>query len=94
MSEKSPGLGPLTVVIPARNAEKFLTETILSVLDQTTPPESIVVINDGSTDDTFRVAARLSSRGVLVVTQEASDIPGSKSRSGHDEDAIHRISGR
>jgi glycosyltransferase involved in cell wall biosynthesis len=45
-----------TVVIPAYNARQTIGETIESVLQQTVPPERVIVVDDGSTDDTLRLA--------------------------------------
>ena len=46
----------ISVVIPAYNASRFLAETLESVLGQTLPPDEILVIDDGSTDDTAAIA--------------------------------------
>ncbi len=48
----------LAVVIPAWNAERYLAEAIESVLGQTVPVDTILVVDDGSTDDTAAVARR------------------------------------
>jgi glycosyltransferase involved in cell wall biosynthesis len=42
----------VTAVIPAYNAALFLEATIASVYSQTVPPSQVIVIDDGSTDDT------------------------------------------
>lgn len=42
-------------VIPAYNAEAFLAETIESCLKQTERKIEVVIVNDGSTDDTQKV---------------------------------------
>ena len=47
----------VTVVIPAFNAAKYIGEAIQSVLDQTHTNLQILVIDDGSTDNTDEVAA-------------------------------------
>ena len=46
----------ISVVIPCYNGAAFLPETIESVLAQTYPPLEILVIDDGSTDDSATIA--------------------------------------
>ncbi len=42
----------ISVIIPAYNAEATIEATINSVLSQTVPPNEILVLDDGSTDNT------------------------------------------
>jgi poly-beta-1,6-N-acetyl-D-glucosamine synthase len=55
----------LTVIVPAYNEEGSIADTVKSVLEQTTPPAHVFVVDDCSTDDTGLVA---SSVGAHVVT--------------------------
>jgi len=53
------GQDPLvSIVIPCYNHGRFLAEAIESALGQTYPRVEVVVVDDGSTDDTAAVAAR------------------------------------
>lgn len=57
-----------SVVIPAFNAVSTIAEAIASVAQQSIEPEEIIVVDDGSTDDTASVAAD-SDRRVRVFRQ-------------------------
>jgi len=62
--------GPtVSVVIPVWNAARYLSETLRSVLRQTRPAEEIVVVDDGSTDESAAVAEEFGAR-VRVLRQE------------------------
>jgi glycosyltransferase involved in cell wall biosynthesis len=52
----------VSVIIPTYNGSEFIAEAIESVLRQTRPPEEVVVVNDGSTDDTAQVIMRFGKR--------------------------------
>ncbi|HEX5053072.1 MAG TPA: glycosyltransferase family A protein [Planctomycetota bacterium] len=49
---------PVTVVIPAFNAAPFLAVTLESLQQQTTVPERVILVDDGSTDETLAIAGR------------------------------------
>jgi glycosyltransferase involved in cell wall biosynthesis len=53
-----PGEPRISVVIPCHNGARFLGETIESVLKQRLPAAEIIVVDDGSTDDSLAVVAR------------------------------------
>ena len=57
----------VSVVVPAYNAARTLARTIESVATQVPPPLEIIVVDDGSTDDTLAVARALA--GVRVIEQ-------------------------
>lgn len=52
----------ISVILPTYNRAASLAEAIDCVLDQTVPPHELIVIDDGSTDDTAAVLARYGDR--------------------------------
>ena len=52
----------ISVLIPVHNGAQYLSECIQSVCEQTLPADEIIVIDDGSEDDTPKVAAEWGSR--------------------------------
>jgi glycosyltransferase involved in cell wall biosynthesis len=59
----------VSILIPAYNAGETIAETLRSALAQTWPHKEIIVVDDGSTDDTLAIAQTFAAGGVSVVTQ-------------------------
>lgn len=58
-----------SILIPCYNAAPWIAATLESALTQTWPRCEIIVVDDGSRDDSVAIARRFESRGVRVVTQ-------------------------
>jgi glycosyltransferase involved in cell wall biosynthesis len=59
----------VSILIPAYNAEACIAESLQSVINQTYKRREIIVVDDGSRDQTRAVAERFAGEGVYVVTQ-------------------------
>ena len=58
----------VSMVIPIYNSEKFLSEAIESVLNQTYKNMEIIAINDGSTDNSLEILQNYSDK-ITIITQ-------------------------
>src|SRR5438552_1151783 len=56
----------IAIIIPAYNAERYIAETIESVIAQTLSDWELVIVDDGSADDTNGVASRYAARDARI----------------------------
>jgi glycosyltransferase involved in cell wall biosynthesis len=64
-------MNPLvSILIPAYNAEKWIAHTITSALTQTWQNTEIIIVDDGSKDETLAIARSFESDNVKVFTKE------------------------
>ena len=64
----------ISVIIPCYNAGAYLAQTIGSAIDQSHPPQEIIVVDDGSTDESLTLARRFEtgSGGTVRVLSQRS----------------------
>lgn len=62
----------VSIIIPAYNAERFISDAIRSALEQTYQPVEVIVVDDGSTDGTLSLAKDFDSARLRVVSQPNS----------------------
>ncbi len=60
----------VTVLVPSYNHARFVVATVQSVLDQTEPAVEVLVIDDGSTDDSLSRLAAIDDPRVTVLAHE------------------------
>ena len=70
----------VSILIPAYNAEKWITQTVKSALAQTWPRKEIIIVDDGSTDNTLKIARKLESKTVKVITQQNTGASGARNK--------------
>ena len=55
-----------SIVIPAYNSEKYLNECLKSVLEQRFESFEIIIIDDGSVDNTYEIAKKYEKKDARV----------------------------
>jgi biofilm PGA synthesis N-glycosyltransferase PgaC len=64
---------PVTIIVPVHNEAVVIESALRSLLDLDYPEYEVIVVDDGSTDGTYRIASRLEGRygnvNVRVVTK-------------------------
>jgi glycosyltransferase involved in cell wall biosynthesis/peptidoglycan/xylan/chitin deacetylase (PgdA/CDA1 family) len=70
-ARKSANTQPLvSILIPAFNAGEWIADTLRSAIRQTWERKEIIVVDDGSTDQTLAIARQFESESVHVVAQK------------------------
>lgn len=75
----------LSVVVPVFNTGRYLEQCLRSILNQTEASLEVIVINDGSSDDSLDIIQRTmveDKRVVLINNNKASGNPGSPRNQG------------
>jgi glycosyltransferase involved in cell wall biosynthesis len=60
----------VSILIPAYNAQEWIADTLLSAIAQTWPRKEIIIVDDGSIDQTLAIARQFESENVRAVTQK------------------------
>lgn len=70
----------VSILIPCYNAEKWLSETIQSAMAQTWRNKEIIVVDDGSTDNSLSVARQFASKTLKVLHQKNSGAAAARNK--------------
>lgn len=71
---------PVTCLITAYNAAPFIEEAVESLVNQTRPPAEIVLVDDGSTDNTAKLAQMAGGGLLRVIGQKNGGNPAGRNR--------------
>jgi glycosyltransferase involved in cell wall biosynthesis len=80
-------VGLVSTIIPVYNRAEILGQAVQSVLDQDYRPIEIIIIDDGSTDETLAIANRLAAMNPheIVVLHQSNSGPGPARQRGLEQ---------
>jgi glycosyltransferase involved in cell wall biosynthesis len=82
----------VSVIIPAYNAEDFLLEAMESIQKQNYSPLEIIIVDDGSTDGTGKLAAGFGEDVRYVYQYNRGTAAARNKGAGHGTRCNHRFS--
>jgi glycosyltransferase involved in cell wall biosynthesis len=71
---------PISVIVPTFNNGPFILESIQSIFEQTLPADEIIIVDDGSTDDTRQVIQQIDDSRVQYVAQANAGVSAARNR--------------
>jgi glycosyltransferase involved in cell wall biosynthesis len=76
MLGKAPPL--VTVVIPLYNQEAFIASAVQSALNQNYPSIEVIIVNDGSQDESLKICQGILDSRIRIITQENTGLSGAR----------------
>jgi glycosyltransferase involved in cell wall biosynthesis len=65
----------ISVVLPVYNAEKYLSKAIESILRQSFKSFELIIVNDGSTDNSLKIINSFSDSRIVLIDQHNAGLP-------------------
>lgn len=70
----------ISVIIPLFNKENLISRTLHTVLNQTFQNFEIIVINDGSTDNSIDEVRKIKDKRIRIINQDNSGVSAARNR--------------
>ena len=70
----------ISVLLPVYNSEKYIEETLDSILMQDYDNFELIIVNDGSTDKTFDIISRYKDERITLINQENRGVGYTRNR--------------
>lgn len=70
----------ISVILPVYNAQSYLRESIESILNQSFEDFELIIINDGSTDDSLSIMESYTDQRIRIINQSNAGLPISLNR--------------
>ena len=68
----------VTIIMPSYNAQNTISKAIYSVVEQDYYNIELIVVNDGSTDDTEKIAKSIKDDRIVVISQKNKGLSGAR----------------
>lgn len=73
-----PTRASISVIVPSYDSARFIGEALDSILAQTLQPEQIIVVDDGSTDNTAEVVGRYTDRRIQYIRKPHAGVASAR----------------
>jgi glycosyltransferase involved in cell wall biosynthesis len=89
MGEINPIVPLVSILIPVYNNEKYLGLAIESAISQSWPLKEIIVVDDGSTDNSLIIAKSFEKRGIKIISQSNKGASAARNRAFKESEGVY-----
>lgn len=68
----------VSIIVPAYNVEKYISKCVESILNQTYKKLEVIIINDGSTDNTQKKLMEFEDNRLIIITKENEGVSAAR----------------
>lgn len=70
----------ISIIVPLYNKERYVSKSIQSILDQTFKDFEILVINDGSTDESRTIVSKIADERIRIFDKENGGVSSARNK--------------
>ncbi|WP_330112129.1 glycosyltransferase (plasmid) [Cetobacterium somerae] len=70
----------ISIIIPVYNSEQFLEKCLNSVLNQTLKEIEVIVVNDGSTDSSYKIMKKIIDNRLILINKKNEGVSSARNQ--------------
>lgn len=67
-----------SIIIPLYNKEKYVAYTLTSVINQTFKDFEVIIVNDGSTDDSLKIVSKFNDKRITIFSKDNNGVSSAR----------------
>lgn len=71
-------MSKVSIIVPIYNSELYISECINSILNQTYKDIEIILVNDGSTDNSLNICKKYKDNRIVIINKDNSGVSDSR----------------
>ena len=70
----------VSIIIPVYNCEKYISKMLKSILTQSYQNIEVIIVNDGSTDNSYEECKKVEDSRIIIISQENKGVSSARNK--------------